>query len=206
MIEQALRIHFKALDIPLLARVRGLNAVPPKLLRKTTRDYSAPFAKKLGTGSFMRVMTTADPGVVRKFGTDCYGLRGQLMLRRNFPNNPHFMRHVEYLGMFECDEHPPLFYADVERLGHMPVAQYPHLCWWIDDCASVLPIQRKVFEAQKHKHDTPDSMIEAIEALFWVADRLGRTYLDLHTKNIMVRPSTGDLVFSDPFAYRDWTL
>lgn len=204
MIEQALRTHFKALDIPLATHVHGLDAVPPRLLRKTTRDYSAPFAKKLGKGVFMQVMTTEDPGVVRKFGTDCYGLCGQLMLHRNFPSNPHFLRHFEYLGMFECDEHPPLFYADVERLEPMPVDQYPYLCWYIDDCASALPIQRKVFEAQKHKHDTPDSMIKAIEALFWVAGRLGRTYLDLHTKNIMVRPSTGDLVFSDPFVHRDW--
>ena len=176
MIEQALRTHFKALDVPLLERVHGLRAVPPKLLRKTTREHSAPFAKKLGTGSFMQVMTTADSAVVRKFGTDCYGLRGQLMLRRNFPNNPHFMRHVEYLGMFECDEHPPLFWQ-----------------------------QRRVLDMQKSRRGAPPSLIAALEALFWVAGRMGRTYLDLQTKGIMVRPSTGDLVFSDPFAYRDWT-
>ena len=205
MIEQALRTHFKALDVPLLERVHGLRAVPPKLLRKTTREHSAPFAKKLGTGSFMQVMTTADSAVVRKFGTDCYGLRGQLMLRRNFPNNPHFMRHVEYLGMFECDEHPPLFYADVERLECMSIDDYPDLCWWIDDCPSVLWQQRRVFDMQKSRRGAPPSLIAALEALFWVAGRMGRTYLDLHTKNIMVRPSTGDSVFSDPFAYRDWT-
>lgn len=203
MIEQALRSHFKALDIPLLKRVRGLHAVPPKLLRKTTREHSAPLAKKLGTGSFMQVMTTADPGVVRKFGTDCYGLRGQLMLRRTFPRNPHFMQRVEYVGMFECDEHPPLFVADVERLERMPMEQYPNLCWWIYDGPSVLGLQRKTFESQKFEHDTPASMVEALEMMFWVAGRMGRTYLDLHTRNIMVRPGTGDLVFSDPFAYRD---
>lgn len=206
MIEQALHSHFKALDIPLATHVRGLDAVSPRLLRKTVRDYSAPFAMKLGKGAFMQVMTTEDPGVVRKFGTDCFGLRGLLMLRRNFPNNPHFLRHFEYLGMFECNEHPPLFYADVERLEPMPVAQYPDLCWWIHNCASAPSIQRRVFETHKHKHDTPDSMIEAIKALFWVAGQLRRTYLDLHAGNIMVRPSTGDLVFSDPFAYRDWIL
>lgn len=204
MIEQALRTHFKALDVPVLKRICGLSMVPPWLLRKTTRDYSAPFAKKLGEGQFMRVMTTEDPGVVRKFGTDCYGLRGQLMLRRNFPNNPHFMQRFEYLGMFECDDHPPLFYADVERLEPITRARYPELCWRITISPNSLLLQRRVFEAQKRKHDTPGSMIEAIEALFWVARQLGRTSLDLHMGNIMVRPSTGDLVFSDPFVHRDW--
>lgn len=204
MIEQVLRSHFKALDIPLLPSVRSLESVPRTLLRRVVRTHSAPLAKKLGEATFTHVVSTADPGVVRKFSTDCYGLRGQLMLSRTFPNNPHFMRRVQYVGMFECDEHPPLFTLDVERLEPMLIEDYPDICWWIDDAESRLKVQRLTFEARRNEPGTTPSMNAALEAMFWVAEQMRHTYLDLHTKNIMLRPGTREFVFSDPFACAHW--
>jgi hypothetical protein len=177
--------------------------VPHRLLCETTRKHSVPFAKTLGTGCFAWAMTTADPAVVRKFSTDCYGLRGMLMLHRTFPRNQHFVRHFEYVGAVERDERPQLFVADVERLERLPRKQYPDLCWYIHDMPS-LALQRRAFDRHKHICESA-SLVEAIDALFWVAGQMGRTYLDIHLGNIMLRPSTGDLVFSDPFICRDWT-
>lgn len=186
------------------------SASPRRLVAKLRQK--GLIGKRLGRGYFSTVYETADPNVVFKLTKCLVSVRYARLVRRYYPDDPHLLHAQRIHGRMcveerDCDA--PVFGMSLERLvpitTKVSVEEF-RLAKALSSSTSFAMNREEQIQALEdivRRGNLPLSILRSIERLQTLMVVCEGASLDLHIHNFMVRPSTGELVISDPFVDAD---
>jgi len=180
-------------------------------MRQIRRENGLCGKKLLGRGLFAAVYDGGD--TVLKL-TAC---EKSYYLNRDYwaPKGVHFPTLVNDFGMVGEYRDTGIYLVEIEKLVKFPRgAVERRLIKKIVDCTESATENHYVKNGWKRMHDArvdalwtvaqedwlPESMREALEGIQTFCFDYGDCVPDFHPGNFMMRPGTGDIVFSDPVA------